>query len=97
MGDEAAEKKNIPPGRRKELNELVQRYAESHRIPYNQSWRELADRFYKRYHAAVYVMKHSYCEDNKCNMNLPEFLEETNWMNEALEIAREMSGAAAKS
>lgn len=86
-------KKGHHPVRRKELHELMQRYAHMRRIPYNESWRELDRLFLKRYHVAIYYMKHSYCEDHNTNLTLPAFLEETNWLAEALEIARAMVNA----
>lgn len=76
--------------RRKELSELMQQHAQMRRIPYDESWRELARLFQKRYHVAIFYMKHSYCEDSHTDLTLPAFLEETNWLPEALEIARSM-------
>ena len=89
-------KKTIPPVPRKELAELMQRYAQMRRIPYNESWRELSCRFKKKHHVAIYYMKHSYCEDHHTDLTLPAFLEETHWMAEALEIARAMIVAPQK-
>lgn len=84
------------PVRRKELHELMQRYAHMRQIPYNESWRELDRLFLKRYHVEIYYMKHSYCQDHHTDLTLPAFLEETNWLAEALELARSMIEAPRK-
>ena len=88
MGEEA--KKEHHPVRKKELHELMQRYAQIRQVQYNESWRELDRLFLKRYHVAIYYMKHSYCQDHHTELTLPAFLEETHWLAEALEIARSM-------
>lgn len=90
------DERDCQTNRRKELCELMQRYAVLFGIPFKESWRELDRQFLHVHHAGLYRMLHCYCEDHRVKMTLPAFLEETNWIDEALGVARAMVAERSK-
>lgn len=77
---------------RQQLNDLMHKYAQANGLPYGESWWELERRFYRRHRLKVSCSRWSYCRDHQIRLTLPAFLETTHRLDQALEIAHEMTG-----
>jgi len=76
---------------RRSLNELMVFYATRRCIPYSESWQIFGERFFKKHHTRLGIMRRSYEQDSGRKLTMPEFLVETGWMEQAIRIAEEMT------
>lgn len=77
---------------RQQLNDLMHKYAQINRLHYGDSWRELERRYKEKYKKKLSLMRWQYCQENKAKVSMPEFLELSGRMDQALEIGHEMTG-----
>jgi len=81
--------KDLTP--REQLNDLMHKYAQDNYGDYGKAWHELDRRWRKKTGIPLSLERWKYEQELSTRMTIPEYLERTGKMDEALAIGHEMT------